>query len=155
MSCRTTFLPPSFGFRASAFGLLSSFVIRHSSFAFAATNSDEIPPLRPPRDLIPPTYWEQHSTAIILLTIVGLAALVFCLWLILRPKAPIVVPPEVQAREALEPLRGQPEDGALLSRVSQILRRYLAAAFNLPPEEMTTTEFCATLTASPRIGPEL
>jgi hypothetical protein len=35
------------------------------------------------------------------------------------------------------------------------LRRYFAAAFQLPPEEMTTTEFCAAITANTCIGPEL
>jgi hypothetical protein len=43
----------------------------------------------------------------------------------------------------------------VLSRVSQILRRYFAAAFQLPAEEMTTTEFCATITANSRIRPDL
>ena len=67
----------------------------------------------------------------------------------------MVVPPEVQARQALEPLRQQPEDGALLSRVSQILRHYVAAAFDLPPGELTTAEFCRAIAGHGRIGPEL
>ena len=83
---------------------------------------------------MPPTFWEQH----------GLLGdrwrrsccsrwLALAVWFLLRPKPPVVVPPEVQARQALEPLRQQPEDGALLSRVSQVLRHYVAAAFDLPP----------------------
>jgi ribosomal protein L11 len=43
----------------------------------------------------------------------------------------------------------------VLSQVSQVLRRYFAAAFQLPPEEMTTAEFCSAITADTRIGPEL
>jgi hypothetical protein len=76
-------------------------------------------------------------------------------WLLTRPKPPVVVPPEVQARHALEPLRQQPEDGALLSRVSQILRHYVTAAFDLPPGELTTVEFCGAIATHSPIGPEL
>ena len=67
----------------------------------------------------------------------------------------MVVPPEVQARQALEPLRQQPEDGTLLSRVSQILRHYVSAALDLPPGELTTAEFCGTIATHSPIGPEL
>jgi hypothetical protein len=77
------------------------------------------------------------------------------IWFLTRPKPPAVVPPEVQARKALEPLRLQTEDGALLSRVSQVLRHYVAAAFDLPPGELTTAEFCGAITGHPLIGPEL
>ncbi len=76
-------------------------------------------------------------------------------WFLTRPKPPVVVPPEVQARQALEPLRQQPEDGALLSQVSQILRHYVTAAFHLPPGELTTTEFCRAIAGHERVGPEL
>jgi hypothetical protein len=127
-------------------------------FSIAATNvpsSDDIPPLRPPRDLIPPTYWEQHSTAIIVLSIVAVILVFVLLFLLLRPKSQVVIPPEVQARQALEQLRRKPEDGTVLSRVSQILRRYFAAVFKLPPGEMTTTEFCGAITTDTRIGPAL
>ena len=58
----------------------------------------------------------------------------------------------VQARAALEPLRGQSENGALLSRVSQILRHYVAAAFDLPPGELTTVEFCGAIASHTRGG---
>jgi len=59
------------------------------------------------------------------------------------------------ARKALVPLRLQTEDGALLSRVSQVLRHYVAAAFDLPTGELTTAEFCGAITGHPLIGPEL
>ena len=55
----------------------------------------------------------------------------------------------------VEPLRRQPEGGAVLSRVSQTLRLYLTAAFGLPPEELTSTEFCRLLRENPGVGPEL
>ena len=76
-------------------------------------------------------------------------------WLLLRPKPPATVPSEVRARQELEPLRHQPEDGALLSRVSQVLRHYVTAAFDLPPGELTTTEFCRVIANHAPVGPEL
>ena len=74
----------------------------------------------------------------------GIIALVaFGLWLIFRPKPRIIIPPELQARQALEMLRERPEDGEVLSHVSQVLQNYFMVAFKLAPGELTTTEFCA------------
>jgi hypothetical protein len=67
----------------------------------------------------------------------------------------VELPPETIARQALEALRNQHEDGALLSRVSQILHRYLKGAFDLPLVESNTTEFCAAIATHERVGPEL
>ncbi len=138
----------------------SSFLILYSSFHVlaAATNppgADDIPPLRPPHAELPPTFWEQHSlwvivAGILLLGLAGAAA-----WFLTRPHPPAAVPPEVQARQTLQVLRHQPEDGALLSRVSQTLRHYVHAAFDLPPGELTTTEFCRAVAGHGAIGPEL
>jgi hypothetical protein len=125
---------------------------------FAATNSpapEDIPSLRPPHAELPPSFWEQYGTWVILLGALLLALAGVAVWLLARPKAPVLVPPEVTARKALEPLRQQPKDGALLSRVSQILHQYITAAFGLPPEELTTAEFCRAITGHPLIGPEL
>jgi hypothetical protein len=124
----------------------------------ADTNSltpDAIPPLRPPHAEIPPTFWDQYSLWVILFGVLLLALVCAAVWLLTRPKPPVIVPPEVRARQALEPLRQQPEDGALLSRVSQILRHYVAAAFDLPPGELTTGEFCRAIAGHARLGPEL
>ena len=158
----------SFGFRVSAFFRLSAFGFRISLpplllFAaqqlFAAVTNppspDAIPSLRPPHAEIPPTFWEQHGLWVVVVGILLLALVGAAVWLLTRPKPPVVVPPEVQAREALEPLRQQPEDGGLLSRVSQILRHYVTAAFGLPPGELTTAEFCQAIAGHAGIGPEL
>src|SRR5215471_2669324 len=70
--------------RVSAIGFLSAFGLRLSVFCLlfalqllpllaADTNSpadtnapsDAIPPLRPPRAELPPTYWEQHGSAVV------------------------------------------------------------------------------------------
>ena len=123
--------------------------------AASLTSPDDIPPLRPPHAEIPPTFWEQYSLWVILFGVLLLGLVCAAAWLMTRSKPPVVVPPEVQARQALEPLRQQPEDGALLSRVSRILRRYVIAAFGLPPGELTTTEFCRAIAGHDQIGPDL
>jgi hypothetical protein len=124
----------------------------------AATNApanDEIPPLRPPHAEIPATFWDQYSAWVILAGVLVVGLIGVAAWFLSQPKPPVVVPPEVLARKALEPLRQQPEDGALLSRVSQTLRHYVAAVFGLPPEELTTAEFCRAIAAHEQVGPDL
>ena len=114
-----------------------------------------IPVLAPPAAEMPPTFWEQHQTVIIL---GGVALLLFevIYWgARLRPAAPEVLPPETEAREALSACESQPEDGKILSEVSRIVRRYTAAVFALPPGEVTTAEFCARLAGNERAGAEL
>jgi hypothetical protein len=123
--------------------------------AHGQVDTNLIPVLAPPAAEVPPTFWEQHQTAIIL---GGLALLVFEVihWSArLRPAAPVVAAPEAEARQALSACASQPEDGKFLSEVSRILRRYLVAAFALPPVEATTAEFCARLGGNERVGAEL
>jgi hypothetical protein len=124
----------------------------------AATDApapEEIALLRPPHAELPPAFWEQHGLWVILVGVLLLALVGAAVWYLLRPKPPAVAAPEVRAREALEPLRSQPEDGLLLSRVSQVLRHYVVAAFDLPPEELTTAEFCRAMAGHALIGAEL
>src|ERR1051326_690308 len=153
-----------FGFRPSDFFRLSAFGLRVFALAFlipssllAATNSDldTIPPLRPPRGEIPPTFWEQHGVWIIAGGCFALLGVVAFVWWLARPKPPVVLPPEVQARQGIEEFLGQPESGLMLSRISQILRRYFVAAFALPAGELTTAEFCALITTQDQIGADL
>lgn len=145
----------SFGFRIPSC-LFSLFAAQ--TLPAITTNSpapDAIPPLRPPRAEIPPAFWEQHGPWVILLGLLFLGLLGVAIWWLLQPRLAAPVPPETQARQALEPLRGQPEDGAVLSRISQILRWYVTAAFALPPEEMTTADFRQALAGNQRVGAEL
>jgi hypothetical protein len=158
-SPKTARLRPSrFGSWTLDFGLWTlPFAASLSSFA-AATNAaapDEIPKLRPPHSEIPPGFWEQYGLWIMLLGGVLLVMAGIAVWLLTRPKPPVVVPPQVRARQTLELLRHRPEDGVLLSRVSQILHQYLIAAFHLPPGERTTAEFSREIADHPRIGSEL
>ena len=63
--------------------------------------------------------------------------------------------PEVQVRRELSGLRGQPETGVLLSRVSGSVRHYAALVFALPAGEMTTAEFCRAVAGNETVGPSL
>jgi hypothetical protein len=123
----------------------------------ATTAADErnIPKLAPPYAELPPTFWEQHGSAIIVIGIVLLALAALGVWLGLRRKPVEIVPPEARARNELKALQALPEDGAVLSKVSQALRRYFIAAFELPPEEFTTAEFCRVISGNEQIGAEL
>jgi hypothetical protein len=140
-------------------------VIRHWSFVFGislalpfsalAQSSNDIPALRPPHAEIPPTFWEQHTVNVSLVGFALLALIGVALWLATRPKPPVVVPPEVQARVDLASLRQLPEEGRVLSKVSQTVRRYFGAAFALPPGELTTAEFCQAMAGNGQIGTNL
>jgi hypothetical protein len=122
------------------------------------TNSEDTnAPLKllPPYGELPPTFWEQHGTSIVLAGLIAIVLAALGCWLIFRPKPKIMIPPEVKARESLENLHQQPEDGAVLSRVSQVVRNYFGAAFQLAPGELTTTEFCREISGNEKIGAEL
>ena len=120
-----------------------------------AADTNALPALIPAYGEIPPTFWEQNGTVVIIDVIVFLAVAVAVAWEIFRPKPAPVLPPEKIAREALARLRVQPEDGKLLSEVSQIVRRYVGAVFGFPGGEMTTAEFCAAISRHEKIGTEL
>lgn len=125
--------------------------------ALAQTNNldQKIPNLQPAHGEIQPTFWEQHGWWVILGAIFVLALLGLGIWLWLRPKPVVPVPPAQQARQTLQSLDGQPEDGVVLSRVSQVVRHYFGAAFGLPPGELTTAEFCRLLISRQDIGAPL
>ena len=120
-----------------------------------ASGTNALPALLPPYGELPPTFWEQHTTSIVVAGLGMIALVASGLWLIFRPKPKIIIPPEVQARQALEILRQQPEDGVVLSRVSQVVRNYFIMAFQLAPGEFTTAEFSRALSGHEQIGAEL
>ena len=112
----------------------------------------------PPRESAPPAGagWRKAVALAFAVAAIGMIALAaFAFWLFCRPQPKIIIPPEVQARKALENLRQQAEDGLVLSRVSQVVRHYFIAAFQLPPGEFTTTEFGRALSGREPIGAEL
>ena len=112
------------------------------------------PALVPPYGELPPTFWEAHAIAVA----IGLGTLVLAMllgWLLCRSRPQKMMSPETQARLALEALRPLPEDGAVLSQVSQIIRRYFSAAFQLAPGEFTTAEFSRSIAEQPHFSAEL
>ncbi|MDR3459483.1 MAG: DUF4381 family protein [Verrucomicrobiae bacterium] len=118
-------------------------------------DTNALPQLAPAHGELPATFWEQHQSVIIVAGFAFLAVILLSLQVMLRPKTPVVLPPEAIARQALAKLQGRPEDGKMLSELSQILRQYICAAFELPSAEMTTAEFSATLAANGKAGDEL
>jgi len=120
-----------------------------------AQSTNDIPPLRPALPEIPPTVWEQHGVLIVVLSVVSLALAGVLIWWLLQPKPVVPVPIEIQTRRELEALGREPENGKMLSRLSQCLRKYFAGAFGLPAGEMTTTEFSHALAVNQQVGGEL
>jgi len=72
-----------------------------------------------------------------------------------RKKKERKVPPEVDARAALKTFAGGAENGQAISEISRIVRRYFAAAFDLPRQELTTAEFARATLACESIGSDL
>jgi hypothetical protein len=132
---------------------VSSMFCLFPASAFAA-ETITLPPLAPAYGELPPTFWEQYQSVIIVTGFALLAVAFLVLRMVLRPKTPVVLPPEDEARLALAKLHGRPEDGKVLSEASQILRHYFCTAFALPAAEMTTAEFAALLAANDKIGAE-
>jgi hypothetical protein len=124
----------------------------------AATNSgseNEILKLSPPHAELPASFREQYGFWIVIGTVVLLALVVAAVWWMLRPKPSIPAPIEILSRKELEALCQRSEDGRVLSQVSRVLRRYVTGAFGLPPDELTTSEFCRVSAAHEKIGPDL
>jgi hypothetical protein len=167
LTCRFGFRISDF-FRASVFGFRPWLSTGGIAFLFCAltpfllwsadTNAPTDPALsslKPPRDEILPTFWEQYGVWLVLAAAVALVGMGFLVWRLTRPRPIAPEPWSLRARRELEPLSHHPENGALLSRISQILRHYLCEAFTLPAGEMTTSEFCRTVLDSEKFGPEL
>jgi len=120
-----------------------------------AAREDDLFKLSPPHAELPPTFWEQYGTWVVISFILLLMFIGVALWLMLRPKPSIPVPIEILSRKELEALRQSNEDGRVLSQVSRVLRRYVAGAFKLPADELTTSEFCQVISGHENIGPDL
>jgi hypothetical protein len=124
-------------------------------FAAIAADTNALPALAPAYGKLPPTFWEQHQTAIVIGGFLLILAQSLFLWKMLMRLQPSVEPPENLARAALNRLLDEPEDGKLLSEVSQILRRHIGAAFQMRGAELTTSEFTAEILPHEKIGQEL
>jgi hypothetical protein len=115
----------------------------------------DLPPLQPPHGELPASFWEQHRWAILVVALMTLALFVLLILWLRRSKPVVVVSPDEIARRALEALRGQPENGVLLMKVSGIFRRYVIFACGLPSRELTTTEVCRVVAVRPQFRPDL
>jgi hypothetical protein len=121
----------------------------------AQTASGPLPPLAPAYGQIAPTFWEQYGIATVIGSLAFIAWAGFIYWLFFRPQPPLTVPPDVSACGALTRLSRVPEDGKVLSEISQTLRRYIIAAFGLPAGELTTGEFTTALASDEKIDVKL
>jgi hypothetical protein len=124
-------------------------------FAVCAVDTNALPPLLPAYPQIQPTFWEQYKILVLASVVAVLFFVGLSIWILLKPKPPVASSPGQVAREALEELKDRPQDGRLLSEVSQIFRRYVGAVFGFPAAEMTTAEFAAALVANPKAGPQV
>lgn len=134
---------------------LSSIFFLAIPSVFGQSTTNALPKLLPPRGPMPPTLWEQHGTAVLAGGLIFLVLAAVVVWQILKPRPHRVLPPAFIAREALAKCLGRPEDGKVLSQVSQTLRRYVGAVLGFPPGEFTTAEFCRELERSENISPQL
>jgi hypothetical protein len=122
--------------------------------AVMAENTNDLSALVPAYGEIPPTFWEQHGTLVVIGLGVFILLLVLILWKRLRPKPVVFISAEQGAHTALAKLRSEPEDGKTLSAISQILRCYVSESFKLPGHEQTTAEFCAAISGHAQLGAE-
>jgi hypothetical protein len=126
-----------------------------ASLLSTTANNGELPPLQPPHGTLSPTFWEQHGWAVAAAALGTLTLLALLIVLLRRPRRVVVIPPDVLARRDLEALRGRPEDGVLLMKVSGILRRYVTFACGLPPGELTTAELGQVLAVGSQFSSDL
>jgi hypothetical protein len=116
--------------------------------------SDKMPPLRPPRGLLLPSFWELHGGKVMGGAVAALLGIGGLIWWRRRPRPVLPEPPEVTARRALESLRGRTEDAALMTLVGRGLCRYVQAILALAPEEWTTEQLLAAVRQSSSIPPD-
>ncbi len=110
-------------------------------FALATNRGPEkLPPLRPPAELLAPTWWEERGSQVILAGLALVAVVVLVVWWLRRPKPAVPVAPEASAKTALQALRGRAEDNTVVAGVAQNLRRYVQAVLGLPADEWTAEE---------------
>lgn len=121
-----------------------------------ARAAEKTPDLRPPLGEMPPGFWEQHgNAALVVAAIIALAGTTVLMWWRNRPRPVVVIPPGETARLALATLRARPQDAALVTEVSQVVRRYVLAVLPREGEEPTTEELHGFVSADARLAPEL
>ncbi len=141
--------------RASAAGLAAAAMLPLRAAALSTNPPSSPLALRPPRDVLQPSFFEEHGLSIAL----GAAALALgaaiLAWRWRRPGAAAAESPETAARRALEALRGQPETPEQIAQLAQRLRCYLQILHGGPPEQWTTDELLERLRRAPAADPAL
>lgn len=116
---------------------------------------DEIPPLKPPLEELPATFWEQHGTGVSIASGFTIAALCgVAVWVLRHRKPAPVIPPDVAALAALAALDGKPETPEVVASTARCLRTYTVAAGELPLHEATTEELLRSLQERPAVPPD-
>jgi hypothetical protein len=120
----------------------------------AAPPAPEIRDIAPPVDVFPYPIW-----VVVLAVLAALVVLGLVVWLIVRAvrrrPAPLPPSPRSVALRELEALRptvetSEPYDFSIA--VSDVLRRYIGAAFGLKAPQQTSPEFLAAVAASKRFA---
>lgn len=124
----------------------------HSNVLLAAA-PESIPDLRPPENVLPPSFWEQHGGLMVVGGVLLLTVAIVGFWCFRRRTQSATPSPLSIAREGLLQLANQPGSDVVAGQVGGLLRRYLVASFKtLPPAELTADELAARL---PRVAPWL
>jgi hypothetical protein len=120
--------------------------------AIFASDTNALPALVPAYPEIPPTFWEQHQTLIVIGRFLFIVAQSLLLWKMLMRLQPKIEPVENLTRAALTKFLNEPEGGNLLSEVPRILRGYFGKQFQTAGEEATTAEFIAALEQNQKLA---
>jgi hypothetical protein len=118
--------------------------------ARAQSNTNDpnaIPPLRPMRPEIGPTFWEVHGWTVSIGSILLILLAAIIVWFLTRRKPPVPVPPGVRIRKRLQQLRSQKPDDRTLSEITRELRLHVLEVLELPMSELTTAEFSETVSS--------
>ena len=143
--------------RHVGFGILWSLVIGHWSFSQSPQSQASPAPLRdiaPPIDVFPYPAWLVAVVAAGVLALLALAVWLVVRWIRNRPAPPPPTPRETaiaslnKARNQIDAL----DPYAFSILVSDILRAYVAAQFQLHAKEQTSPEFLAAISAFPRFS---
>jgi hypothetical protein len=134
---------------------LYSLLLLATPAVFAQSQTNALPNLLPPLAPMQPTFWEQHGIAVFIGGLILAALAAVGIWRILNPSPQPVLPPFIVASKALGKCRARPEDGKVLSEISQVLCRYISAVFNFSPGELTTAELCRELGRNEKLTPQL
>jgi hypothetical protein len=122
--------------------------------AQTTTPAIEIKDIAPPIDVFPYPAWMVITALAVALALLGLIAWLVFRWVRNRPEPVPPTPREIalaslnQARERLESLA--PYEFSIL--VSDILRAYVAAQYQLSAKQQTSPEFLASIAAQPRFS---